>query len=58
MEDHYIETHKSWNNIAQLYEDKFTGIELYNDTYKRFCDLLSIPNSSVLELGCVPETSF
>lgn len=54
MEDRYIETHKTWNNIAQLYEEKFMEFEIYNDTYKRFCDLLSKPNASVLELGCGP----
>jgi ubiquinone/menaquinone biosynthesis C-methylase UbiE len=54
MEDRYIETHKTWNNVAQLYEEKFMGLELYNDTYKRFCDLLSKPNASVLEIGCGP----
>ena len=54
MEDNYLETHKSWNNIAQTYEEKFMGFELYNDTYKGFCDLLSRPNASVLEIGCGP----
>lgn len=36
MEDRYLETYKTWNNIAQLYEDKFMNFELYNDTYKSF----------------------
>jgi ubiquinone/menaquinone biosynthesis C-methylase UbiE len=54
MEDRYLETHKTWNNIAQLYEDKFMKLELYNDTYKSFCDLLLRPDASVLEIGCGP----
>ena len=54
MEDRYIETHKTWNHIAQLYEEEFMELKLYNDTYKRFCDLLSKPNASVLEIGCGP----
>ena len=54
MEDRYIETHKTWNNIAQRYEDKFMEFGLYNDTYKRFCDLLSRQDASVLEIGCGP----
>ena len=54
MEDRYIETHKTWNIVAQLYEDKFMELELYNDTYVRFCELLSKPNASVLEIGCGP----
>ncbi|MFT4660614.1 MAG: ubiquinone/menaquinone biosynthesis C-methylase UbiE [Patiriisocius sp.] len=54
MEDRYIETHKTWNNIAHTYEEKFMDIELYNDTYKRFCNLLSKPDATVLEIGCGP----
>lgn len=54
MEDWYSETHKTWNKIAKLYEEKFMDIELYNDTYKRFCDLLPTQNASVLEIGCGP----
>lgn len=54
MKDRYIETHKTWNKISQLYEEKFMGVEIYNDTYKRFCDLLSTPDASVFEIGCGP----
>ena len=54
MEDRYIETHKTWNTIAQLYEEKFMDIELYNDSYKKFCELLSTSNATVLEIGCGP----
>ena len=54
MEDRYIETHKTWNNIALRYEEKFMELDLYNDTYKRFCELLSRPDASVLEIGCGP----
>ena len=43
-EDRYLETHKTWNNIAQL----------YNDVYKSFCDLLLRSDASVLEIGCGP----
>ena len=54
MEERYIETHKTWNKIAQIYENKFMELGLYNDTYKRFCNLLSKPEASVLEIGCGP----
>lgn len=29
-------------------------LDLYDDTYKRFCDLLPTPAASVLEIGCGP----
>lgn len=54
MEDWYLETHKTWDKIAKFYEEKFMALELYNDTYKRFCDLLPTQNASVLEIGCGP----
>lgn len=54
MKERYLETHNTWNKIAQRYEDKFMDFELYNDTYKRFCDLLLSTNASVLEIGCGP----
>jgi len=54
MEDRYTETHKTWNKIAQLYEDGFMHLELYDDTYKRFCNLLSNVDASILEIGCGP----
>lgn len=54
MEDRYLETHKTWDTIAQRYEDTFMKLELYNDTYKSFCDLLLRPDASVLEIGCGP----
>lgn len=53
MEDRYTETHKTWNKVAQLYQDMFMDLELYNDTYKTFCELLR-SDASVLELGCGP----
>ena len=36
MEDRYLETYKTWNKIAQLYEDSFMDLEIYNDSNKRF----------------------
>lgn len=54
MEDRYIETHRTWNKIAQLYEDKFMKLDLYNDTYRSFCDLLLRSDANVLEIGCGP----
>lgn len=54
MEDRYIEIHKTWNKVAHLYEHKFMALDLYNDTYKKFCDLLSTEKASILDLGSGP----
>ena len=47
-------THQTWNKLAQVYQDKFMGLDLYNDTYDRFIELLPQPNASLLEVGCGP----
>ena len=52
--DKYLETFETWDKVAKLYEDKFMDLDLYNDTYDVFCDLLSKKNSTVLEIGCGP----
>lgn len=52
--DKYLETFETWNKIAKLYEDKFMNLDLYNDTYDQFCELLSKKNPAILEIGCGP----
>ncbi|HET8574347.1 MAG TPA: methyltransferase domain-containing protein [Edaphocola sp.] len=51
--DKYEETFETWNNIAAIYQDKFMGIDLYNETYDYICDVLK-PNAKLLEIGCGP----
>lgn len=52
--EHHRETFETWNNIAQLYEEKFMDLPLYNHTYDLFCDLLPPHQAKVLEVGCGP----
>lgn len=52
MNDQYRETHRTWNSIAQQYEEKFMDFELYNDTYNSFCNKLN--GLALLEIGCGP----
>jgi 2-polyprenyl-3-methyl-5-hydroxy-6-metoxy-1,4-benzoquinol methylase len=52
--DKYQETFQTWNKIAEIYQDKFMNLNLYNDTYDILVDLIPNPNSSVLEIGCGP----
>ncbi len=52
--DKYTETFKTWNKVASAYEDKFMDLDLYNDTYDLFCELLTSNTSKVLEVGCGP----
>jgi ubiquinone/menaquinone biosynthesis C-methylase UbiE len=52
--DSYLETFETWNKVAKLYEDKFMNLDLYNDTYDKFCELLLKKNPTILEIGCGP----
>lgn len=50
----YKETFETWNKVAKLYEDKFMDLDLYDDTYDRFCERLSKKSPAILEIGCGP----
>lgn len=52
--DPYKETFQTWNNLASLYQDKFMGLDLYNDSYDYICSSIAKPNAKLLEIGCGP----
>ena len=52
--DKYLETFQTWNKVAESYQDKFMNLDLYNDSYDLFFDLILKINSSILEIGCGP----
>jgi cyclopropane fatty-acyl-phospholipid synthase-like methyltransferase len=52
--DPYQITFQTWNKVAQLYQQKFMDLDLYNDTYDRFCELVEKQGAWVLEIGCGP----
>jgi ubiquinone/menaquinone biosynthesis C-methylase UbiE len=51
--DRHKDTIDIYNVLAQAYEDKFMNLDLYDDTYDAFCELLP-KQSQVLELACGP----
>ena len=52
--DRYKETFETWNKVAELYQDKFMNLDLYNHTYDIICNSLPKQNSNILEIGCGP----
>lgn len=52
--DKYQITFNTWNSIADLYQKLFMDLDLYDDTYLRFCQLVEKPNATILEIGCGP----
>jgi predicted TPR repeat methyltransferase len=43
-----------FNNAADRYHEKFSDLDLYDDTYDVLLTLIQKPNAKVLELGCGP----
>jgi 2-polyprenyl-3-methyl-5-hydroxy-6-metoxy-1,4-benzoquinol methylase len=52
--DSYKETFDTWNKVAQLYQEKFMHLDLYNGSYDLFCQQVTVENASILEIGCGP----
>jgi len=52
--DRYQRTFQTWNKVASLYQDTFMDIELYNDTYDSFCQLIPKRGARIFEIGCGP----
>lgn len=53
-ENRYTITFSTWNEVAALYQDKFMDLDLYNDSYDMFCNLLTTANARILDIGCGP----
>lgn len=47
-------TKETYNNVASGYQDKFMDMDLYNDTYDIFCDLIKKSDPAIFEIGCGP----
>ncbi len=52
--DSYKITFQTWDKVAGKYQNKFMNMNLYDDTYDAFCNLIEKPNSKILEIGCGP----
>jgi len=52
--DKYKITFETWNKVASIYQDRFMDLELYNDTFDLFCELIDKKNPAILEIGCGP----
>ena len=48
------ETLESWNKVADLYNEKFTDLQLYNHTYDLFIEHLPYGYSKILDIACGP----
>lgn len=52
--DSYKITIDTFNKQAVRYQEKYMHLDLYNDTYDTFCNLIDKPDAHILELACGP----
>ncbi|RYZ62331.1 MAG: class I SAM-dependent methyltransferase [Chitinophagaceae bacterium] len=52
--DKYQQTAQTWNGLAKVYEEKFMHLNLYNESYDLFCQLVNKENAAILEFGSGP----
>ncbi|POY39209.1 class I SAM-dependent methyltransferase [Solitalea longa] len=52
--DPYKITSETYNKIANLYQQKFMDLDLYNETYDTFCRRVEQKKAAILEIGCGP----
>lgn len=50
----YQETFNTWNNLANIYEDKFMDLDIYNSSYDLFSEYVNKPDAEILDAGCGP----
>lgn len=48
----YEETLQTWNKVADLYQEKFIDLDIYNQTYDLFCEAIKSSKANVLDIGC------
>ena len=48
------ETFQTLNKVAQLYQERFMDLEIYDESYAQFCVAIEKSNAPVLEIGCGP----
>ena len=54
LNDKNILSVETYNNSAKNYQDKFMEMDLYNDTFNQFCDLIKVDNAKIFEIACGP----
>ena len=54
MMDKYAITEETYNKSAKQFQDKFMDMDLYNDSYDKFCKLIDKRNANIFEIACGP----
>jgi len=54
LNDKNILSVETYNNSAESYQDKFMEMDLYHDTFNKFCELIKFDNAKIFEIACGP----
>jgi len=54
MLDKYTITIETYNKSAKRFEEIFMNMDLYNDTYAKFCNLIDKKHADIFEIACGP----
>ena len=54
MKSNNNDSAKFWSQVANLYEEKFLNLNIYDDSYDLFCDEITVSSPSILDIGCGP----
>ncbi len=52
--DKYTITIETYNKSAESFQDKFMNMDLYHDSYDKFCDMIDKKNNDIFEIACGP----
>jgi 2-polyprenyl-3-methyl-5-hydroxy-6-metoxy-1,4-benzoquinol methylase len=52
--DKYKLTIDTYNKSAKSFQDKFMNMDLYNDTYDKFCKSIVVNKAEIFEIACGP----
>lgn len=52
--DHSEISARAFHKLADRYRDKYMDLAIYNDSYRKFCDLLPTGRARVLDAACGP----
>ena len=52
--DKYAITIETYNKSAIKFQDKFMHMDLYNDSYDKFCSLIKKDSANIFEIACGP----
>lgn len=52
--DKHLETSTVWNKLADLYQEKFMNLSIYDPSYDFICDVIKDRSLSLLDVGCGP----